>query len=57
MLSFALENKMFCLKQGVMLHMGWGFYKEKSGNGESIMTVMGSTLEKMYLYQVPNFRM
>jgi hypothetical protein len=25
MLSFALENKMFCFKQKVMLHMGWEF--------------------------------
>jgi hypothetical protein len=24
-------------------------------DGESIMAVMGSTSEKMYLYQVPNF--
>jgi hypothetical protein len=29
MLSFALENKMFCFKQKVMLHMGWEFYKRK----------------------------
>jgi hypothetical protein len=38
-----------------MLHVGWGFYKEKTGDGESIMVMMGSTSEKMYLYQVPNF--
>jgi hypothetical protein len=55
MLSFALENKMFCFKQKVMLHMGWRFYKEKTCDGESIMAVMGSTSEKMYLSQVPNF--
>jgi hypothetical protein len=30
MLSFALEKKMFCLKQKVMLHMGWEFFKEKT---------------------------
>jgi hypothetical protein len=30
MLSFALENKMFCLKQKVMLHMGWEVFKEKT---------------------------
>jgi hypothetical protein len=35
--------------------MGWEFYKEKADDGESIMAVMGSTYEKMYLYQVPNF--
>jgi hypothetical protein len=39
----------------VMLHMGWEFYKEKTGDGEFIMVVMGSTSEKMYLCQVPNF--
>jgi hypothetical protein len=55
MLSCALENKMFCFKQKVILHMGWGFYKEKTCNGESIMAVIGSTYEKMYLCQVPNF--
>jgi hypothetical protein len=56
MLSFALENKMFCFKQKVMLHMGWGlFYKEKTCDGESIVAVMGSTSENMYLCQVLNF--
>jgi hypothetical protein len=35
--------------------MGWEFYKEKTSDGESIMAMMGSTSEKMYLYQVPNF--
>jgi hypothetical protein len=30
MLSCALENKMFCFKQTVMLHMGWEFFKEKT---------------------------
>jgi hypothetical protein len=54
MLSFALENKMFCFKQKVMLPMGWEFYKEKTNDGESVMVVMGSTSEKMYLCQVPN---
>jgi hypothetical protein len=55
MLSCALENKMFCSKQKVMLRMGWGFYKENTYDGESIMAVMGSTSKKMYLCQVPNF--
>jgi hypothetical protein len=32
-----------------------GFYKEKTCDGESIMAVMDSTSEKMYLCQVPNF--
>jgi hypothetical protein len=29
MLSFALENKMFCFKQKVMLHMGWEILQTK----------------------------
>jgi hypothetical protein len=31
------------------------FYKENTYDGESIMAVMGSTYEKKYLCQVPNF--
>jgi hypothetical protein len=31
------------------------FRKKKTCDGESIMVVMGSTSEKMYLCQVPNF--
>ena len=56
MLSLALakQNVLF-LKQKVMFHMGWEFYKEKTSDGESIMAMMGSTSEKMYLCQVPNF--
>jgi hypothetical protein len=38
----------------MMLHMGWEVFKEKL-NGESIMAMMGSTSEKTYLSQVPNF--
>jgi hypothetical protein len=30
MLSFALENKMFCFKQKMVLHMGWEVFKEKT---------------------------
>jgi hypothetical protein len=30
MLSLALENKMFCFKQKMMLHMGWEVFKEKT---------------------------
>jgi hypothetical protein len=33
---------------------GWDAFKIKLDGG-SIMVVMGSTLEKMYLCQVPNF--
>jgi hypothetical protein len=35
---------------------GWDVFKIKLYGG-SIMVVMGSTLEKMYLCQVPNFRL
>jgi hypothetical protein len=54
MLSLALEDKMFCFKQKMMLQMAWEVFKKKL-DGESIIAVKGSTSEKMYLYQVPNF--
>jgi hypothetical protein len=38
-----------------MLHTGWGFFKEKTDDCGSITAVMGSTSEKKYLCQVPNF--
>jgi hypothetical protein len=38
----------------MMLQVGWDVFKIKLDGG-SIMAVMGSTLEKMYLCQVPNF--
>jgi hypothetical protein len=54
-LSFALE-KMFCFKTDCDASNWMGiFYKEKTYDGGSIMAVMGSTSEKMYLCQVPNF--
>jgi hypothetical protein len=28
-LSLALENKMFCFEQKVMLYMGWDFIKKR----------------------------
>jgi hypothetical protein len=37
-----------------MLHSGWDVFKNKLDGG-SIMAVMGSTLDKMYLCQVPSF--
>jgi hypothetical protein len=43
MLSLALENKIFVLKQKVMLHTGWEFFQKKTYDGESITAVMGST--------------
>ena len=45
---------MFCFKTKVMLQ--WvGMFSKIKLDGESIMAVMGSTSEKMYLCQVPNF--
>jgi hypothetical protein len=38
----------------MMLQNGWDVFKIKL-DGESIMAMMGSTSEKMYLCQVPNF--
>jgi hypothetical protein len=55
MLSLALENKMFCSKQKVMLHTKRGFLYKKTCDDESIMAVMDSTSEKVYLWQVPNY--
>jgi hypothetical protein len=37
----------------MMLHSGWDVLIKLDGG--SIMAMMGSTSEKMYLYQVPNF--
>jgi hypothetical protein len=45
MLSLALENKMFCFKQRLCLIWD-GKFSKKRLDGESIMVVMGSTLEK-----------
>jgi hypothetical protein len=38
----------------MMLQMEWDILKNKLDGG-SIMAVMGSTSDKMYLCQVPNF--
>jgi hypothetical protein len=54
MLNPTLEKQMFCFKQKMMLHSGWEVTKIKLDGG-SIVVVMGSTSEKMYLCQVPNF--
>jgi hypothetical protein len=45
---------MFCFKTKVTLQWVGMFLKIKL-DGESIMAVMGSTTEKMYLCQIPNF--
>jgi hypothetical protein len=39
----------------MMLQRGWDVFKNKLDGG-SIMAMMGSTSEKMYLCQVSNFR-
>jgi hypothetical protein len=54
MLSLALENKMCCLKK-IWCFIWDGKFSKKRLDGESIMAMMGSTSEKMYLCQVPNF--
>jgi hypothetical protein len=38
-----------------MLQMEWDVFKNKTYDGGSITAMMGSTFEKMYLCQVPNF--
>jgi hypothetical protein len=55
MLSLALEkqNVLFSTKDDASSGKGW-FSKIKLDGG-SIMSMMGSTSEKMYLCQVPNF--
>jgi hypothetical protein len=53
MLSPALEKQNVFL-QKMMLQVGWDGFKIKLDGG-SIMAVMGSTSNKMYLCQVPNF--
>ena len=54
MLSLALEKQNDLFWQKMMLQVGWDVFKIKLDGG-SIMAVMGSTSEKMYLCQVPNF--
>jgi hypothetical protein len=45
---------MFCFKTKVMLQ--WvGMFSKIKLDGDSIMAVMGSTSEKMYICQVPDF--
>jgi hypothetical protein len=54
MLSFALEKQNVLFWQKMMLQVGGMFSKIKLDGG-SIMAMMGSTSENMYLCQVPNF--
>jgi hypothetical protein len=55
MLSPSLEKQMFCFKQMMMLQVDWDVFKKIKLDGGSIMAMMGSTSEKIYLCQVPNF--
>jgi hypothetical protein len=54
MLSFALEKQNVLFSQKMMPQSGGMFLKIKLDGG-SIMAMMGSTSEKIYLCQVPNF--
>jgi hypothetical protein len=54
-LSPALEKQIVCFKQMFMLQVDWDVFKKIKLDGRSIMAMMGSTSEKMYLCQVPNF--
>jgi hypothetical protein len=54
MLSLVLEHKMIYFKQR-WCFIWEGKFSKKRLDGGSIMVVMGSTSEKMYLYEVPNF--
>jgi hypothetical protein len=54
MLRFTLEKQNVLFWQKMMLQSGWDVFKNKTYGG-SIMAMMGSTSEKMYLCQVPNF--
>jgi hypothetical protein len=54
MLSLALEKKCFVFTKYDVAKVGGMFSKIKLDGG-SITAVMGSTSEKMYLCQVPNF--
>jgi hypothetical protein len=39
----------------MMLQVDWDVFKKIKLDGGSIMAMMGSTSEKIYLCQVPNF--
>jgi hypothetical protein len=53
MLSLALEKKI-CFDK-IWLFKWDGMFSKIKLDGGSIMAMMGSTLERMYLSQVPNF--
>jgi hypothetical protein len=55
MLSLALEKHFFCFFTKDDVAKVGGMFSKIKLDGGSIMAVMGSTSEKMYLCQVPNF--
>jgi hypothetical protein len=55
MLSPALEKQMFCFENKRWCFTVDGMFPKIKLDGGSIMAMMGSTSEKMYLCQVPNF--
>jgi hypothetical protein len=55
MLSPILEKQNVLFSQKMMLQSGWDVFSKTKLDGGSIMAMMGSTSEKMYLCQVPNF--
>jgi hypothetical protein len=55
MLSLALEKQNVLFLQKIMWQKVGVMFSKIKLDGESIMAVMGSTSEKMYLCQVPNF--
>jgi hypothetical protein len=54
MLSLALEKQNVLFLQKMMWQKWVGMFSKIKLDGGSIMAVMGSTSEKMYLCQVPN---
>jgi hypothetical protein len=55
MLSLALENKNVLVLTKDDASRWDGMLSKIKLDGGSIMAVMGSTSDKMYLYEVPNF--
>jgi hypothetical protein len=55
MLSHNLEKQMFCFKTKRRCFTVEGMFSKIKLDGGSIMAMMDSTSEKMYLCQVPDF--
>jgi hypothetical protein len=56
MLSPAIVKQMFCFETKGDAPQWKGCFQKIKLDGGSIMAMMGSTSKKMYLCQVPNFR-